>query len=300
LDDVLENKYSYKEINTEKNRQKAPKLLPKDFLISQAWHRTSFTGIAKNLEHSDYQITLPKNEKDIPAGKRMGILLHSIFENLDFKAPENEINKTIESKLRGYKEFSKDEEYGNDRKQWVANQIKVILHKELPGKAGQLCKVDPNSKVTELDFLMTAENIKLTKLKEILADYIPDFENEELLANYIKGSIDVVFLGADGKYYILDWKSNNLGDYSQAEIEKAMLHHGYHLQYLIYAAALKRWLEKTHKIKSFYEQFGGVYYIFIRGVENNKENANGIYYAESEKIINTIEDLDKMFRGDYK
>jgi len=102
-------------------------------------------------------------------------------------------------------------------------------------------------------------------------------------------------LGKDGKYYILDWKSNSLNEFSKGSMDVAMQEHGYHLQYYIYAVALKRWLEQTHENFDFKEQFGGIYYIFIRGV--NEENFDGIYYVSGADLADSIAELDECFKG---
>jgi len=276
----------------EKNKPtKPPKT--KDFQITPAWQQTSFTAISRNLEHKDHAYILPEAEIKIPAGKMMGTLLHTIFEKVDFDANEKEIRSLVESKLGGFKEFSKNTEEGKKRKAWVEKQIKIILNKNL-GSAGKLCDIDSSNRVTELDFLMKSEKLDLKKIKEVMKEKILEFESEDLLAKYIKGAIDLVFLGRDEKYYILDWKSNSLGDFSEAGMEEAMLHSAYHLQYHIYAVALKRWLEQTRENFNFKEKFGGVYYIFIRGM--NEENSNGIYFSDGKLIADSIEKMDEFFK----
>ncbi|MDR2595106.1 MAG: UvrD-helicase domain-containing protein [Fibromonadaceae bacterium] len=264
----------------------------KDFQITPAWLQTSFTAISQNLEHKDHTHILQQTEIKIPAGKVMGTLLHSIFENVDFDANENEIRNLVERKLGGFKEFSKNTDEGEKRKAWVEKQIKVILNKNL-GEAGKLCEIDASNRVAELNFFMKAENLDLKKIKEVMQEKILDFEKEDLLAKYIKGAMDLVFLGKDKKYYILDWKSNSLGDFSEAGMEEAMLGSAYHLQYYIYAAALKRWLEQIHENFNFKEKFGGAYYIFVRGV--NEINSDGIYFSSGKDIADSIERLDGSF-----
>jgi len=276
------------------NEQDKPLKSPKtkDFPITLAWQHTSFSAISQNLEHKDYTHILQTAEIKIPAGKMMGTLLHSIFENVDFDATENEIRDLVERKLGGFKEFSKNTDDGKKRKAWVEKQVKLILNKNL-GEAGKLCEIDASNRATELNFFMKAENLDLKKIKEIMKDKILDFEKEDLLAKYIKGAMDLVFLGKDEKYYILDWKSNSLGDFSEAGMEEAMRGSAYHLQYYIYAAALKRWLEQIHKNFNFKEKFGGAYYIFIRGV--NETNSDGIYFSNGKDIADSIERLDGSF-----
>ena len=291
LDDILENSYSYDSKKDDKEQEMHPKKLPENFSIAPSWRRTSFTGISQKLKHREH-IRISQELK-IPAGKRMGTLLHSIFENLDFGAGESEIRDMVESKLGGFREFSKETKEGLGRREWVENKINTILQKKLEGHAGELREID--NRVAELNFFMRSENINLKRIKEIMNDRIYDFETENLFAKYIKGAIDLVFLGKDGKYYILDWKSNSLNEFSKGSMDVAMQEHGYHLQYYIYAVALKRWLEQTHENFDFKEQFGGIYYIFIRGV--NEENFDGIYYVSGADLADSIAELDECFKG---
>jgi len=291
LNEILEEKHEYSKTDEMENISKQTKALPPNFSIKPAWQKTSFTGISQNLEHKDY-INIPQQTK-IPTGKRIGTLLHSIFENLDFNANEAEIKLMVENKLGGFKEFSEKTEEGKERKSWIENQIKTILSKNLPGNAGKLSEIDTYNKIAELNFSMKAKKIDLRQIKKIMDKKIHDFETEELPYRYINGAIDLVFLGKDEKYYILDWKSNSLSDFSQNGMEEAMLQHGYHLQYSIYAVALKRWLEQTHSDFDFKKHFGGAYYIFIRGA--NEENSNGIYFASGDSIADGILEMDKIY-----
>jgi exodeoxyribonuclease V beta subunit len=85
----------------------------------------------------------------------------------------------------------------------------------------------------------------------------------------LKGFIDLVF-EHQGRYFILDWKSNHLGytaaDYAGASLTRAMDAHGYHLQYLLYALALDRYLQLRLPNYRYHTHFGGVLYLFVRGV----------------------------------
>jgi exodeoxyribonuclease V beta subunit len=94
-----------------------------------------------------------------------------------------------------------------------------------------------------------------------------------------------------GKYYILDWKSNFLGDslswYNTNSLRNTMNDGNYHLQYLIYTLALKKYL--TVKLQGFdYEsQFGGVAYMFLRGIRKNQES--GIF-----SCVPPLEQIEKL------
>jgi exodeoxyribonuclease V beta subunit len=83
----------------------------------------------------------------------------------------------------------------------------------------------------------------------------------------MKGFADL-FFEFEGKYYLLDWKSNYLGpsnsDYTQEKIAEAMLQHQYYMQASIYADALDRYVKLFDK-RPFSECFGGAIYYFVRG-----------------------------------
>ncbi|MBT1570008.1 PD-(D/E)XK nuclease family protein, partial [Klebsiella pneumoniae] len=65
------------------------------------------------------------------------------------------------------------------------------------------------------------------------------------LQGYLRGFIDMVF-EHEGRYYVLDWKSNHLGEspsaYGRDRLAAVMAREGYHLQALLYLVALHRHL----------------------------------------------------------
>jgi exodeoxyribonuclease V beta subunit len=81
----------------------------------------------------------------------------------------------------------------------------------------------------------------------------------------------------EGRYYLLDWKSNDLhGDYSPAALARCMDDSDYHRQYRLYTVALQRWLEKRIAGFDFTRDFGGVFYLFVRGM--NGRDQSGVYF----------------------
>ena len=127
-------------------------------------------------------------------------------------------------------------------------------------------------------------------------EYFKDLSFEEQ-RGFLKGYIDLVFKWKD-KFYIVDWKSNylgnNLDDYSKENIFSVMKDNHYILQYYIYSVALNRYLSKRSSGYNYANNFGGIFYIFVRGVDPANPN-NGIYYdCPSEQ---TILSLDNFFSG---
>jgi exodeoxyribonuclease V beta subunit len=98
---------------------------------------------------------------------------------------------------------------------------------------------------------------------------------------YMRGFIDMVFCYGD-RFYLIDWKSNYLGDsiesYSPAVLQSAMEENYYILQYHLYAVALHRYLSLRKADYEYAQHFGGVYYMFVRGIDPQHGPAYGIYY----------------------
>jgi exodeoxyribonuclease V beta subunit len=108
------------------------------------------------------------------------------------------------------------------------------------------------------------------------------------------GFIDL-FFEYSGRYYILDWKSNHLGNnlenYIEAGLSNSMKGNNYNLQYYIYTLAMKRYLEKKLPGFDYEKHFGGVIYLFLRGVRS--DNTTGVFYAKP--ALHQIENLEKLF-----
>jgi exodeoxyribonuclease V beta subunit len=111
----------------------------------------------------------------------------------------------------------------------------------------------------------------------------------------VRGFIDLVFVWKD-RFYIADWKSNRLAqgyrhDAMQMEMETA----GYDLQYQLYSLSTLRWLKQ--KMGGRFDpgrHFGGVFYLFIRGMNGNKKG-EGVYHVPPERLL-PVEALEKTIR----
>lgn len=100
------------------------------------------------------------------------------------------------------------------------------------------------------------------------------------LDGYMKGFMDLVFRFGD-RFYLVDWKSNYLGgrieDYAQGALQKVMTENFYQLQYHLYVVALHKYLTARLPGYRYESHFGGVYYLFLRGVDPEKGSDYGIY-----------------------
>jgi exodeoxyribonuclease V beta subunit len=154
-----------------------------------------------------------------------------------------------------------------------------VMRTTLPGGI-TLGSIPTTRRLVELEFSLPSPRVSTHALSATLKEMgydAPRLAGHDL-DGYLKGFVDLVFEHG-GRYYVVDWKSNHLGyapaDYAPAALQAAMLEHGYHLQYLLYALAVDRYLR--HRVPGYRHDthFGGVHYLFVRGVRPGWINADG-------------------------
>ncbi|MBV7530650.1 exodeoxyribonuclease V subunit beta [Chitinophaga sp. sic0106] len=266
-------------------------------LKEEYWRKLSYTMLAAKAE----QKRIPRGDTATEAydefifntlrrGAKTGNLLHFIFENISFSDNsrwEHWLQVAIEKFLPG-----QEETYQPMLLQLVQHVVKAPLH--TGNHSFQLSSVSKDKRMAEFEFDFPVPVFQLNELNElseagqtVSIKRFAELGGQEL-EGIMNGKIDL-FFEHDGRYYVLDWKSNYLGDqpedYQREALEAEMNHNNYHLQYLIYTVAVKKYLESRLPAFDYERQFGGVFYLFIRGVRNYGDN--GIYYTKPplEKIL---------------
>jgi len=276
--------------------------------IQAAWKMSSFSAIIHsssdpapflNPEKTD-QANLDINKKetlitlsDFPKGAGSGDFFHSIFETLDFTSDAEEIDSQVKAKFNQFG-FSDPGMLNSATK-----SVKEVLETNLVTSSRQFCLKDikPDQRFSEMEFIfpVNAFNIKSIIKTFEQSDSKPETSNylkklsmltTSSLKGFIKGFIDLV-IQYKGKWYIVDYKSNFLGaayeNYSQEAILHTMSEHHYFLQYYIYSVALHRYLELRVKDYDYHTHFGGVFYLFIRGMHAEFGSQYGVYHDRPEK-----------------
>ncbi len=173
----------------------------------------------------------------------------------------------------------------------------------------RLCDIPEAARMHEMTFTMSlqgqtrARDINVLELAELLRAFDAKFHLGAIppknLTGFLNGAIDMVFTH-EGRFFVADWKSNFLGthpeDYSASAMRRAMAHHQYHLQYLIYCVALKRYLA-NRGIALSTENFGGVIYAFIRGIRQESPTGQGVYFTRVPLAL--IDALDDFFANGF-
>jgi exodeoxyribonuclease V beta subunit len=111
------------------------------------------------------------------------------------------------------------------------------------------------------------------------------------LEGMLTGFMDLV-LRHDGRYYVIDYKSNRLPGYSPEQLQQAMLAHRYDVQAVLYVLALHRLLKSRLTGYDFGQHVGGALYLFLRGVD---QPGSGLLHLSPSREL--IEALDAAFAG---
>jgi exodeoxyribonuclease V beta subunit len=134
--------------------------------------------------------------------------------------------------------------------------------------------------------------IDTCEINAILHDS-PTFQplTSKQMAGYLTGFIDLL-CEYEGRYYVMDYKTNALADYSAETMIQAMREHNYGLQYWLYSVVLHRYLQMRLPNYSYQQHFGGVRYLFVRGMQADTA-MSGIY--EDRPALKKINELAMLF-----
>lgn len=228
-----------------------------------------------------------------PKGARPGTLLHSLFETIDFQSAAGDSLAQHIATLLAQDGF--DESWA----QVLQQQVEAVL--DTPLETGfsdpvRLRDLAPERKQVELEFFLPMGRVTAQALTALCQQHDPLSRDNKPLSfatvqGMLKGFIDLVFEW-QGRWYLLDYKSNHLGmslaDYSRPALEQAMVEHRYDLQYQLYSLALHRLLTLRLPGYDFDQHFGGVFYLFLRGMPQG-----GIFHTRPSREL--VQGLDRLF-----
>ena len=233
------------------------------------------------------------SKDNYPKGTLLGNAIHHIFEKLDFERigemSVDDARKDVSLRQLVEREFIDQSLPIKNNPSWVDKTIDIVwntLNANIPevvnahktGKTFQLKQIPYNERLAEMDFRMDASRDVELFLKKCSSD---DVGKEIDLSNYYKGSMDLVFaqnIDGETRYSVLDWKTNLLPVYDEKTVKNSVFEK-YSIQLVLYSYCLVQWLHCIFHEKSledtFNKYFGGVYYVFVRGCESDRES--GVY-----------------------
>ena len=223
-----------------------------------------------------------------PRGARAGIFFHDVFEHVEFDFQEqNYLKDLVERKLQ---EHGFEEKW----KETVCTMVQHVLSVSLPAVENgfTLSGLSDHERMNEAEFYFPLNPISPETFKKIFRTMGSDLSGpgfperlEKLMFSpargFMKGYIDMIFEYGN-RFFIVDWKSNYLGsnmaDYTGDALAETMATEFYLLQYHLYTLALHQYLRNHVPDYQYESHFGGVFYIFVRGVNADMGPKRGIYY----------------------
>jgi exodeoxyribonuclease V beta subunit len=236
--------------------------------------------------------------------------LHEVLERCDFSRVGDEATaRVIGDALRRHGlDDAAAHAAGIDPTRAVAAMLADLAESELPETRFRLRSIGRDSRLNEWQFYLPMASVSQSAFAECFARHaegaLRDDYPRELLAlgsagvrGFLMGFVDLVFTHGE-RWYVLDWKSNHLGnslgDYDERSLGRVMREDHYVLQYHLYALALHRYLEQRLRSYDYDRNFGGVYYCFLRAVRARKPG--GWHFDRPGRAL--IDALDALVRGE--
>ncbi|MDU7360037.1 MAG: UvrD-helicase domain-containing protein [Propionibacteriaceae bacterium] len=270
--------------------------------VDQQWRRTSYSGLTQGLHDApsgadepetgedvivDDALTLPAPMGPLPAGAAFGTLVHESLEVLDWASPGR--TARIEDVVNRLAVTLTDEERAT-----LAQGLEAVVTTPLrPLTSASLSEIPIALRLAELDFDMPMGGdapATVAELASLMQQHLSDDDplveypallaaseaSGQVLSGMLTGSIDAVLQTDEGKFIVVDYKTNRLapsasdvltvGHYTQDAMVKAMMAAHYPLQAICYSAALHRYLQLRLPEYEPERHLGGVGYLFVRGM----------------------------------
>jgi len=264
--------------------------------LANNWRIVSFSSLSKNIYHN--RLYVEKINQDViinfPAGKRTGLYLHRVFECLDFQADISQQVAQLNQRFLPRYGLSL-EEHDLNTQYW----IKQIVNTPLNQAGLKLVDIPMHKRLNELEFHFSTGNHKvdMQALNQLFRRVTVQPLQEITQSNFqglVNGIIDLIFED-QGRYYLVDYKSNYLGNSLDAYQHETMLDEintrRYDLQYMLYSLALHRFLQTRQANYAYKTHFGGVYYLYLRGMRSDQ--TTGIFFTLPDEDF--LEQLNTLF-----
>ena len=263
----------------------------------------------------------------VPGGTYFGRVMHKVYEVVDTsKNLREEVTRAIDihassALLRPFRDKLIE---------GVIASYQTPLGAPFNGKS--LADISPSDRLSELDFEMSlaklSQGVLASDIGKVLksslqasdalyayADSLCDSSFDIPLAGLLNGSIDAVLRihtdEGSPRLFVTDYKTNRLDNdevislmdaYAPRELVRAMAHHHYPLQALLYGTAMYRMLRWRRPELDADEVIAGIAYFFVRGMvgAGSPLDAEGMPYGvfQWKAPVGLWEKLSNLFAGD--
>ncbi len=268
------------------------------FPLPNEWLMTSYSALAGSGHSSFSQAvqsteTIPESRQkiyELPFGAAFGNVVHGLLEEYPFaNLAGSGYEEECQAQCRRFGVVAGSAE--------LINLVRDVVSSPLTGDGEtsfSLADLDENDVLKEMPFYFHLREGSTGQVNSLLkfSNVVQPIQDRQL-KGYLTGFIDLV-CRHQGKYYILDYKTNYLGDYvdnyDNKSLVAAMHDHNYGLQYWIYTVVLHRFLQQSLPEYDYERDFGGVFYLFARGMRP-ESSGNGVYFSCPDKnVLNGLYD----------
>ncbi len=280
--------------------------------LDHDWRRASFTSLSpehllsETVETSEHPLradepggdddALPPTAgielpmADLPRGARFGTLVHEVFEQLAFDAPDltGAVTELLDAEMRR-------SAWDFDPDAFITGMVAAMETPLGPeADSPRLRDLDPGQMLHEMTFELPVRTrtgtVSLANIGSVMAEHLPAGDpfrgyaaqllglGAQRFRGYLTGAIDLVATlpGPGGpSYVVMDYKSNALPapgdaagplDYGPGPLAAAMIESNYVLQATLYQVALHRYLQWRLRGYDPANHLGGSMYLFVRGM----------------------------------
>ncbi len=253
------------------------------------------------------EATPPSGVHALPRGAGIGNLFHDMIEAMFQDGPSRYAgNPERVRRLLATSHHPGLRVLDECQQEQLAAQFDLLLDTrwELPASSTPMALAQLRTARPEMEFWLSLQDASTADVDRLVRRHVAaDAPRPELeartLNGMLKGFIDLT-IAHDGRYYLLDWKSNwlgaDLGAYAPEALERAMLDSRYDLQFVLYLVALHRHLADRLPDYDYDRHVGGAAYVFLRGIrrpEGTGPDNHGVYTCRPDRQL--IEALDALF-----
>ncbi|WP_347988430.1 exodeoxyribonuclease V subunit beta [Methylomonas sp. AM2-LC] len=239
------------------------------------WQMSSYTALSalsihdtpelpedKALETSEGEVS----DNGLPKGAITGNVVHYLLETLNFQmlASGNDISKYRDQAIARFG-------LQLQTPQLIDQLLQTVTTSALSEDVEFCLKnLHPKNCIKEMPFYLAMPALNVERINDILtstATYQPLASKQ--MRGYLTGFIDLICC-YQGKFYVIDYKTNSLPDYQPTTLLQAMREHNYGLQYWLYSLVLDAYLQQRLPGYDYQQHFGGIKYLFVRGMVADK------------------------------
>lgn len=265
------------------------------------WQMSSYTALsALSLNDApelpvdksgEIQVSVEQSPLSLPRGANTGNLVHELLEKNAFAglAQRKDISSPRDQACRRYGLIL-------ERPEIIDELLQAVVTTPLSETDNSFClmNLEESRCLKEMPFYLSMQTMDTGHINRILLG-TPAFQplSSKSMCGYLTGFIDLI-CEYQGRCYIMDYKTNDLGDYGRQNLTEAMRDHNYGLQYWLYTLVLHRYLRYRRPDYRYEDHFGGVRYLFVRGMRPESP-MSGVYQDKPD--LARITALASLFGG---